>query len=113
MELALMWAVNVAFALAILLLLAYYVLKHRQLDESSRRFLLVGFFFAINELSFFFDPLIYELTKIVFFLVLFYAMVSIMTLNVKAHKKIEQQEKDFEEMKIRLERIRQEVEKHG
>lgn len=115
MEITLVWSINVTFALVILALVAYYMLKRRELDELSRRFLLVGFFFSINELAFFYDPLIYELTKIIFFLVLFYTMVRIIALNYEMHIKLAQQGQNYEEMKARLERIRDEIsgKKHG
>lgn len=99
--------VNYVFIAGILILLSFYLLRAKRLDEVSRRLLLVGFFFAVHELSFFLnDPLVFELTNTLFFIVMFYALVYIASMNQRLEKK----EKADEELLQRLEKLREALE---
>jgi hypothetical membrane protein len=99
--------INYVLIAGIFVLLAYYLLRAKRLDEISRRLLLVGFFFAIHELSFFLnDPLIFELTNTLFFIVMFYALVYIASMS----KRLEKKEEADAEMLARLEKLREELE---
>lgn len=99
--------INYILVGGIALLVAYYLYKAKELDEVSRRLLLVGLFFAIHELSFFLkDPIVFELTNTLFFIVMFYTLVYIATMN----KKLEMKEVSDTEMLQRLEKLRKELE---
>jgi hypothetical membrane protein len=98
---------NYVLIAGIFVLLVYYLLRAKRLDEISRRLLLVGFFFAIHELSFFLnDPMVFELTNTLFFIVMFYALVYIASMN----KRLEKKEEADVEMLGRLEKLREELE---
>lgn len=106
------WALNLGLGVIIVILCAYYIARRRRLDALSRRLVLVGLFYAIHEMSFFlFDPVIYELTKTLFFLTLFYALAYIISMNLKIEKGLEEREKFAVEMKKRLERLKTAVSK--
>lgn len=99
--------INYVLIAGIFALLAYYLLRAKRLDEISRRLLLVGFFFAIHELSFFLDDsLVFELTNTLFFIVMFYALVYIASMS----KRLEKKEEADAEMLERLEKLRKELE---
>jgi RsiW-degrading membrane proteinase PrsW (M82 family) len=104
------WTTNIGFTVIVVILCLYYIMRSKRLDELARRLLLVGFFFAVHELSFFlFDTFIYELTKTLFFLTLFYALVYIISVNAQINKRLEKEERISKELKERLSRLKEEV----
>jgi heme exporter protein D len=97
---------KIVFTLIVLALYVLYVLRHRRLDELSRRFLLSGFFFGIHELTFFMgDAFIYELTKMLFFISLFYSLLFIVRQNTNLKKELEEQKARNKKLKERTEEI--------
>jgi hypothetical protein len=103
-------ATNLCFSVVVLVLFVYYLGRHRRLDELSRRLLLMGFFLGVHELtSFLHDPLIYELTKVIFFLTMFYALLYVVSNNVRVTERLEQQMREFDEIKKRLDIIKEEI----
>ncbi|MEE8403547.1 MAG: hypothetical protein V3R93_07310 [Candidatus Hydrothermarchaeaceae archaeon] len=101
---------NVALSLTVLAMLIYYFKFHSTLDELSRRFLFAGFFLGIHELTFFLeDPFVYELTKTLFFIALFYSLMFIVRHNTSLKEKLEKQETFNEELKKRLEELKKEI----
>lgn len=97
---------NVAFSLGILAILIYYIVVHRTMDELSRRFLLAGFFFGVHELTFFLgDAFVYELTKMLFFVALFYSLISVVTQNLTLKKELGEQRARNKELKKMAEEI--------
>ena len=100
---------NVGFSLAVLAIVIYYIKARARLDELSRRFLLAGFFLGIHELTFFLkDDFIYELTKTLFFISLFYSLVYIVRHNTTLNTKLKEHEKSNTELKKRLDELKKE-----
>jgi Ca2+/Na+ antiporter len=78
------------------------------MDELSRRFLLAGFFFAVHELTFFLgDDFVYELTKMLFFVTLFYSLLFVVTQNSNLQKELEDQKARNKKLKEMTEEITQ------
>jgi hypothetical protein len=83
---------NTAFTILVVVLYVAYVLRHKTLDELSRRLLFSGFFFAIHELTYFLgNPFVYEMTKMLFFLVLFYSLHFVVTENMALRTELDEQ----------------------
>lgn len=101
---------NVGLSLAVLAMLLYYLKVRNTLDELSRRFLFAGFFLGVHELTFFLkNNLVYELTKTLFFITLFYALVFVIRHNVTLTEKLDEQEKFNQELKNRLDELKEEI----
>ena len=101
---------NIGFSLVVLAIVIYYVKARGKLDELSRRFLIAGLFLGVHELTFFLkDDFIYELTKTLFFIALFYSLVYIVRHNTATDKKLEDQESSNSEMKKRMEELKNEI----
>lgn len=101
---------NVSLSLIVLVIALYYFAARKKLDELSRRFLLAGFFFGIHEMTFSLgDPFIQELTKTLFFLTLFYALIFIVQQNSALEKNLSEQEKFNQDLKERLEELKKEI----
>jgi glycerol-3-phosphate acyltransferase PlsY len=101
---------NVGLSIAIFVILIYYFKLRTSLDELSRRFLLAGFFLGVHELTFFLgDDFVYELTKTLFFVALFYSLVYIVRHNVNMKEKLDEQNTFAEELKKRLEEVKKEI----
>ncbi|MBU2560124.1 hypothetical protein KKA03_04435 [archaeon] len=99
-------ATNIFFSFAVFAIYILYVAKHRKIDELSRRFILAGFFFGIHELTFFLgDPFVYELTKMLFFMVLFYSFLSVVTQNMGLKRELDEQKERNAKLKERAEEI--------
>ncbi len=97
---------EIVFTVIVIALYVAYVLKHRKLDELSRRFLFAGFFFGIHELTFFVgDAFIYELTKMLFFITLFYSLAFVVTQNSTLQKELGKQK----ERNTKLRKITEEI----
>jgi hypothetical protein len=97
---------NAVFSLAVFALYFYYILVHKKVDELSRRFLLAGFFFCIHELTFFLgNDFVYELTKMLFFMALFYSLVFVVTKNADLKKELEEQKERNDKLKKSVEEI--------
>jgi hypothetical protein len=57
-----------------------------------RRLLFSGFFFAIHELTYFLgNPFVYEMTKMLFFLMLFYSLHFVVTENTTLRMELDEQ----------------------
>lgn len=105
---------NVGLSLAVLVIAVYYVKNRSKLDELSGRFLLSGFFLGVHELTFFLgDPFIQELTKTLFFITLFYALLFIVQRNAELEKNITEQEELNTELKKRLDELKKEITEQG
>ncbi len=101
---------NATISVAVLLILVYYLKFHTRLYELSRRFLFAGLFLGIHQLTFFLNnPLVYELTKTMFFLTLFYSLMFIVRNSEGLELKLLEQEKFNRELKARLDEIKKEV----
>jgi len=101
---------NAAFGLVVLAMLLYYLKFHRTLDELSRRFLVAGFFFGIHELTFFLgSTFVYELTKTLFFITLFYSLMFVVRHNSSLNEKLAEQETFNAELKERLKDLKKEI----
>lgn len=97
---------NVVFSITVIALLFYYIIGHKTIDELSRRFLLAGFFFGVHELTFFLgDDFIYELTKMLFFLSLFYSLLYVVTQNSDLRKELDEQKARNKKLKELTEEI--------
>ena len=101
---------NVILSLAVLIMLLYYFKARATLDELSRRFLFAGLFLGIHELTFFLgDTFIYELTKTLFFITLFYSLIFMVRHNSTLQEKLAEQETFNTELKKRLEDLKTEI----
>ncbi len=101
---------NVALSLAVLAMLIYYFKARSTLDELSGRLLLTGIFLGIHELTFFLeDAFVYELTKTLFFIMLFYSLVFIVRHNTTLKERLEEQNTFNTELKNRMEEIKEKV----
>jgi glycerol-3-phosphate acyltransferase PlsY len=101
---------NVILSLAVLIMLLYYFKFRATLDELSRRFLFAGLFLGIHELTFFLgDSFIYELTKTLFFITLFYSLIFVVRHNSAIQEKLTEQETFNTELKKRLEDLKKEI----
>jgi Ca2+/Na+ antiporter len=99
-------ATNIFFTFVVFALYILYVVRHRKIDELSRRFILAGFFFGVHELTFFLgDPFVYELTKMLFFMALFYSFLSVVTQNMSLKKELDEQKERNAKLKERAEEI--------
>lgn len=99
-------ALNIVFTIAVFVIYFYYIAAHKSLDELSRRFLLSGFFFVIHELTFFLgDAFVYELTKVLFFISLFYSLLFVVTQNQDLKKELAEQKARNERLKETTEEI--------
>ena len=97
---------EIVFTVIVITVYVVYVLKHRKLDELSRRFLFAGFFFGIHELTFFLEnALLYELTKMLFFITLFYSLAFVVTQNLTLQKELDKQK----ERNTKLRKITEEI----
>jgi hypothetical protein len=105
---------NIGLSLAVLAIAVYYVRTRSKLDEMSGRFLLSGFFLGVHELTFFLgDTFIQELTKTLFFITLFYALLSIVQRNAELEKNLAEQGALNAELKKRLDELKKEITKQG
>ncbi len=85
------FSANMGIIGVVVVLLIVYIAKAKRMDELTRRFLLVGFFLAVHELSYFLlNGLIYELTKTLFFITLFYAFAFVINMHVKSAESIQE-----------------------
>ncbi len=101
---------NVILSLAVLIMLLYYFKLRATMDELSRRFLFAGLFLGIHELTFFLgDNFIYELTKTLFFITLFYSLIFVVRHNSAIQEKLTEQETFNTELKKRLEDLKKEI----
>ncbi len=101
---------NVVLSLLVLIMLLYYLKFRSSMDELSRRLLLAGFFLGIHELTFFLgNSFVYELTKTLFFITLFYSLMFIVKHNIVLKEKLEENEMSNMELKRRLEEIKKEI----
>jgi hypothetical protein len=101
---------NLTLSVIVFAILIYYFKVRSKLDELSRRFLLAAFFFGVHELTFFLvDDFIYELTKTLFFIALFYSLLYIVRHNVTLKEKLEEHETLNKELKKRLEELKKEI----
>lgn len=99
---------KVSFTVVTVAIGAFCLVKIRKLDGLSRRFLLAGFFYSVHELSFFLnDPALFELTKVMFFLIFFYSLVQIISLDEETRKRLEEAKQLNAEMMKRLERLKE------
>lgn len=99
---------NIGLGLTVLIIMLYYFMTHKTLDELSRRLLLTGFFFGIHELTFFLgDSFVYELTKILFFITLFYSLIFLIRHNAILKERLEEQKVRNKELKGITEEIAQ------
>lgn len=97
---------NVVLSLIVFAIVLYYLKVRSTLDELSRRFLLAGFFLGVHELTFFLkDDFVYELTKTLFFIALFYSLISV----VRIKEKLKDHEALNAELKKRLEELKKEI----
>ncbi len=102
---AIMFALNVALVVIVFSILLYYLANSKKLDELSRRILLVGFFLSVHELTFFLlNPFVYELTKTIFYMTLFYVLIYLITVNKETNKRLMEAEELGNELKRRVER---------
>ncbi len=95
-----------------IIFLDWYYLKHQAImDELSKRLILVGIMFSAHELSYLLhDPLIYQLTDVLFIVVLIYALTYIIEINKsvqEAAKKLEEAKKTNVQLMKRLEIIKE------
>lgn len=101
---------NATLSAVVLLMLVYYIKFHNRLYELSRRFLFAGLFLAIHELTFFLNnPLVYELTKTLFFITLFYSLMFIVRNSESLEAALSEQERFNKELKERMDEIKKEV----
>jgi len=101
---------KVSFTVITVAIGAFCIVKIRKLDGLSRRLLLAGFFYSVHELSFFLnDPALFELTKVMFFLIFFYSLVNIISLDEETRKRLEEAEWLNAETKKRLERLKENI----
>lgn len=101
---------KVSFTVVTVAIGAFCIVKIRKLDGLSRRFLLAGFFYSVHELSFFLnDPALFELTKVMFFLIFFYSLVHIISLDEETRKRLGETERLNAETKKRLERLKENI----
>jgi hypothetical protein len=101
---------NIGLSLAVLAIAIYYFKARSKLDELSGRFLLAGFFLGIHELTFFLgDPFVQELTKTLFFITLFYALIFIVQQNTALEEDITKHGISNEELKKRLDELKKEI----
>lgn len=97
---------NTVFTILVVVLYVAYVLRHKRLDELSRRLLFSGFFFAIHELTYFLgNAFIYEMTKMLFFILLFYSLHFVVTENMALKKDLEEQRAHNKKLKNLAEEI--------
>ena len=83
------FSANMGIIGVVAVLLVVYIAKGKKMDELTRRLLLVGFFLAVHELSYFLlNELIYELTKTLFFITLFYAFAFVINMHVQNTERI-------------------------
>ncbi len=90
----------------IVALTIYYLKKKSRLEEWQRRILIVSIFYAVHQLSFYLDELVFQLTNMLFIISLFYAIVQVFAFESRVAK-LESERKDFVK---RLEKIRKTVE---
>ena len=101
---------NLALSIVVLAILVYYFRVRSKLDELSGRFLLAGFFLGIHELTFFLgDPFVQELTKTLFFIALFFALIFIVQSNRALEENLTSQDKLNEDLKKRLDELKKEI----
>lgn len=101
---------NLALSIVVLAILVYYLRVRSKLDELSGRFLLAAFFLGIHELTFFLeDPFIQEMTKTLFFITLFFALIFIVQSNRVLEENLTNQDKLNEDIKKRLEELKKEI----
>jgi cell division protein FtsL len=101
---------NISLSILVLAMAAYYFKVRSKLDELSGRFLLAGFFLGVHELTFFLgDLFVQELTKTLFFITLFYALVFIVQQNTSLEENITKQDVFNEELKKRLDELKKEI----
>lgn len=101
---------NIALSLVVLGIAVYYFKVRNSLDELSGRFLLAGFFLGVHELTFFLgDVFVQELTKTLFFITLFYALVYIVRQNTAMEENLSEQDKFNEELRKRLNELKKEI----
>jgi multisubunit Na+/H+ antiporter MnhB subunit len=101
---------NLALSVIVILLLLYYFRVRSKLDELSGRFLLAGFFLGVHELTFFLgDPFVQELTKTLFFIALFFALLFIVQNNKALEETLTNQGKLNEDLKERLDELKKEI----
>ncbi len=100
------FAISVGFGATTLVICAYYLMRGRHIDALSRKFILAGFFFAVHQLSVSLaDEIIYELTKVAFFIVFFYAIAGIVSTHAETIKKLEEAEQMHAILKERLAKL--------
>ncbi|MBU2560125.1 hypothetical protein KKA03_04440 [archaeon] len=103
-------ATNLVLSVVVILILFYYFRVRSRLDELSGRFLLAGFFLGVHELTFFLgDPFVQELTKTLFFISLFFALLYIVQHNKTLETNITSQNELNEELKKRLDELKKEI----
>ncbi len=101
---------NLVLSVVVLAILVYYFRVRSKLDELSGRFLLAAFFLGIHELTFFLgDPFIQELTKTLFFITLFFALLYIVQHNKVLEENLTNQDKLNEDLRKRLEELKKEI----
>lgn len=101
---------NLALSLVVPAILVYYFRVRSKLDELSGRFLLAAFFLGIHELTFFLgDPFIQELTKTLFFITLFFALIYIVQHNKTMEETLTKQDELNEDLKKRLDELKKEI----
>lgn len=101
---------NLALSIVVLAILVYYFRVRSRLDELSGRFLLAAFFLGIHELTFFLgDPFIQELTKTLFFITLFFALIFIVQSNRVLEENLTNQDKLNKDLKKRLDELKKEI----
>ncbi len=107
---ALVGFTNIGLSLVVLAIALYYFKMRSKIDELSGRFLLSGFFLGVHELTFFLgDLFVQELTKTLFFITLFYALVFIVQQNSSLEANITKQDMSNEELKKRLDELKKEI----
>lgn len=98
--------INILLIFSVFALTVYYLKRKTRLEEWQRRILIVSIFYAVHQLSFFLDALIYQLTNMLFIISLFYAIVQVFAFESRVVK-LEGERKEFIQ---RLEKIRKTVE---
>jgi O-antigen ligase len=101
---------NLVLSIIVLAILMYYFKVRNKLDELSGRFLLAAFFLGVHELTFFLgNPFVQELTKTLFFITLFFALIFIVQHNMALEENLTKQEKLNEDLKKRLDELKKEI----
>lgn len=101
---------NLALGIVVLAILVYYFKVRSKLDELSGRFLLAGFFLGVHELTFFIgDAFVFELTKTLFFITLFYALIFIVRQNTALKENLTEHDEFNKELKKRLDELKKEI----